>query len=203
MNQKDCENEEMVIDGCGVPESSPGSAALDRAEAAQTETARGSCENRWDGNGRAGKGYSPASVDFPVVEPWPERVNGAELLDAIMRELERFAVLPKWAGVTLALFCLHTFGYWLRDVTAYIGLESPEKECGKSTLLTVLSRFVHRALVSSNISPSAFYRVIEELKPMTVLIDEADTNLPGEGRFTGDIEFGLHGADGICVADCV
>jgi putative DNA primase/helicase len=84
---------------------------------------------------------------------------------------------------------LHTFACWLRDVTTYIGIESPEKECGKSTLVTVLSKFVNRPVVSSNISSSAFYRVIEELKP-TLLIDEADTNLRGKDDLRGILNSG-------------
>src|SRR5207244_5681468 len=70
------------------------------------------------------------------------------------------------------------------------GIESPEKECGKSTLVTVLSHFVDRAAVSSNISSSAFFRAIEELEP-TLLIDEADTNLRGKkDELTGILNSG-------------
>src|SRR5204862_1367240 len=93
------------------------------------------------------KWHSPSSVELPVVEPWPEAVDGKDLLDNLVRELQRFVVFPKWAAVTFALWILHTFAFRLRDVTTYIGIESPERECGKSTLLTVCSRFVRRAAV--------------------------------------------------------
>jgi putative DNA primase/helicase len=56
-------------------------------------------------------------------------------------------------------------------------------------LLTVLSHFVDRAAVSSNISSSAFFRAIEELQP-TLLIDEADTNLRGKDDLTGILNSG-------------
>src|SRR3989441_13112480 len=140
-------------------------------------------------NGAMVRSHSPASVELPAVEPWPEPVDGKELLDAIMRELQRFVVFPKWAAVTFALWILHTFAFRLREVTTYIGIESPEKECGKSTLVTVLSHFVDRAAVSSNISSSAFFRAIEELEP-TLLIDEADTNLRGKDDLTGILNAG-------------
>src|SRR5947209_11178 len=149
----------------------------------------GSAGSGGAGKGSTGKGHSPGSVEFPVVEPWPEAVNGAELLDAIRKELERFAVFPKWAAEVFALWILHTFACWLREVTTYIGIESPEKECGKSTVVTVLSKLVNRPVVSSNISSSAFYRVIEELKP-TLLIDEADTNLRGKDDLRGILNSG-------------
>ena len=74
-------------------------------------------------------------------------------------------------------------------MATYVGIESPEKECGKSTLITLLSRLVNRPAVSSNISPSAFFRVIEELRP-TLLIDEADTNLRGKDDLMGKPEGG-------------
>src|SRR5207247_10372067 len=87
------------------------------------------------------------------------------------------------------LWILQTFWFWLRDVTDYIGSEAPERECGKSALVTVLSHFVNRAAVSSNISSSAFFRAIEELQP-TLLIDEADTNLRGKGELRGILNSG-------------
>ena len=129
--------------------------------------------------------------DLAPVEPWPAAVNGAAVLDALLRELQRFVVFPKWAAELLALWILHTYAFVLRSVTTYIAIESPEKECGKSTLLTVLSRFVYRPVVSSNISSSAFFRVIEELQP-TFLIDEADTNLRGREELRGILNAGYY-----------
>jgi len=90
----------------------------------------------------------------------------------------RYVLLPRWAPETLALRVLHTYAFELRDVTAYLGIESPEKRCGKTTLLGVLNELVNRPIAASNISSPAFFRVIEEARP-TLLIDEADTLLAG------------------------
>ena len=98
------------------------------------------------------------------------------MLDNLAQEIRRFVVLPAWGGETLALWTLHTYAFHLRDVTAYLGIQSPEKRCGKTTLVTVLSELANRALVSANISSPAFFRVIQEARP-TLLIDEADTFL--------------------------
>jgi putative DNA primase/helicase len=103
--------------------------------------------------------------------------------------LVRFAVLPRWAGETLALWILHTFAFRSRDVTTYLGIESPEKQCGKTTLLTVLSELACRAVASANISPPALFRVIEDLSP-TLLIDEADTFLHGNDALRGILNAG-------------
>jgi putative DNA primase/helicase len=128
-------------------------------------------------------------------------VDGAKLLDAIWEEVLRFVVFPKWGAEVSALFTVHSYAFWLREVTTYLGIESPEKECGKSTLLTVLSRLVDRPAVSANISSSAFFRVIEELQP-TLLIDEADTNLRGNNDLAGILNAGYTKSTGFVWRMC-
>ena len=111
-----------------------------------------------------------------AVEPWTEPVDGKALLDDLESLIVLYVLLPKWAAEMLALWVLHTYAFKLRQVATYIGIESPEKRCGKTTLLTVLCELVNRPVVASNISSPAFFRVIEEKEP-TLLIDEADTVL--------------------------
>jgi hypothetical protein len=103
--------------------------------------------------------------------------------------MRRFVVLPKWAAETLALWVVHTYGFELREVSTYIGIESPEKRCGKTTLLSLLSELVCRPVVAANISPPALFRVIEETRP-TLLIDEADTMLHGNDELRGILNAG-------------
>jgi hypothetical protein len=117
-----------------------------------------------------------SALELPRVEPWPEAVEGAALLDELEQVLKRIVVLPQWAAEALALWTVHTCAFELREVTTYVGVESPEKRCGKTTLLTLLAELVNRPVVASNISSPAFFRVIEETRP-TLLIDEADTFL--------------------------
>src|SRR5207237_5220205 len=88
-----------------------------------------------------------------------------------------------------ALWIVHTYAFELRRVCTYLGIESPEKECGKTTLMTLMSRLINRPEVASNISSPAFYRAIEELRP-TLLIDEADTLLPGNAPLRGILNAG-------------
>ena len=139
-------------------------------------------------------GVSPAALrgtglEIAEVEPWPEPVDGKALLAEIGRVLRRFVLLPKWAEEALALWVLHTYAFELRDVTTYLGIESPEKRCGKTTLLTVLSELVNRPVVAANISSPAFFRVIEETRP-TLIIDEADTFLRGNDELRGILNAG-------------
>jgi hypothetical protein len=127
-------------------------------------------------NANAPAPHPNGALHLPPVQPWPDPVDGKGLLDTIASVTRSYVVMSKWAGDAVALFVVHTYAFQLRDVTTYIGIESPQKRCGKSTLLNVLSALVNRPLLSSNISPPALFRVIEELQP-TLLIDEADSRL--------------------------
>ena len=124
-----------------------------------------------------------------AVEPWTEPVDGKALLDDLESLIVLYVLLPKWAAEMLALWVLHTYAFKLRQVATYIGIESPEKRCGKTTLLTVLCELVNRPVVASNISSPAFFRVIEEKEP-TLLIDEADTVLHRNKELRGIMNSG-------------
>ena len=103
--------------------------------------------------------------------------------------MNRFVVLPEMAAETLALWVVHTYAFTLRQVTTYIGVVSPEKRCGKTTLLELLGLLANRSLTAANISPSALFRVIEKTQP-TLLIDEADTFLQGRDELAGILNAG-------------
>jgi hypothetical protein len=127
--------------------------------------------------------------EIEEVEPWTEPVDGRLLLNELEEIVRRHVVLPKWAAETVALWILHTYGFELRDVSTYLGVESPEKRCGKTTLLSVLSELANRAVALANISSPAVYRSIEEKRP-TLLIDEADTFLQGNDQLRGILNSG-------------
>ena len=93
------------------------------------------------------------------------------------------------AAETLALWVVHTYAFTLREVTTYIGVVSPEKRCGKTTLLELLGSLAHEAVAAANISPSALFRVIEEARP-TLIIDEADTFMQARDEMAGILNAG-------------
>ena len=130
-------------------------------------------------------------LNLPEVVAWNGPVDGSELLDGLSELLRRHAVLPLWVPETLALWIVHTYAFGFRTVTTYVGVVSPEKRCGKTTLLTMLSKLAKRALVASNISPPAMFRVIERVQP-TLLIDEADTFLQGKEELRGILNAGYN-----------
>jgi putative DNA primase/helicase len=132
---------------------------------------------------------SQSEVTLPPEVPWPEPVDGQALMGEILAYLRSFVVFPRWAAPTVVLWIVHTFAFELRRVTTYLGLESPEAECGKTTLMALLSRLVNRPLVASNVSSPSFYRAIEELRP-TLLVDEVDNLLPGNPQLRGILNAG-------------
>ena len=129
----------------------------------------------------------------PLVEevrPWVQRVNGAELLAEIQANLLRHMVLPDGAAQVLPIWIMGTYCFDAFRLWPKLLLTSPEKRCGKSTLLGgLLAPMVHRGLVASSISPAAVYRVIEAWTP-TLLLDEADRFLMNNDELNGVINSG-------------
>lgn len=114
-----------------------------------------------------------AGLDLSDPEPWPEPVNGAELLNRIVAEIARYIVLPSASRDAVALWSVLTFATESTFVLPMLCVQSPQKRCGKSTLLIVLHKLCRRALLVGNLSPAALFRVVEQYSP-TLLLDEAD-----------------------------
>ncbi len=86
--------------------------------------------------------------------------------------LANYIVLPE---KSLAVIAAWVLAAWLADEWAkfpHLSITSPEKRCGKTTLLDLLVLIVPRPRLTSSISPAAVYRVVNKEKP-TLLIDEA------------------------------
>ena len=125
----------------------------------------------------------------PATDKGPQTTDRGVLLTELRDVINRYLVLPEMAAEALALWVVHTYAFPLRPVTTYIGVVSPEKRCGKTTLLEVLRQLANNALAASNISPPALFRVIQESQP-TLLIDEADTFLQGRDELAGILNAG-------------
>lgn len=128
-------------------------------------------------------------VTFPEIEPWPDEVDGADLLDEIEGVLKRYVVLPEYTETAIALWVLHTWALEAFDISPYLYLKSPEMRCGKTTTLSLLKYMVQREVSSSHMSPATIFRVVEVHNP-TLLIDEADTFLKLSDELNGIINAG-------------
>ena len=134
-------------------------------------------------------GNKNETVLFEPIAPHPEPVVIGELLTDIETTIKRHVVLPDAAAAALAVWVLHTYVFEVRDTVAYVAIESPEKRCGKTTLLTVLGTMANKPLIASNVTVGALFRAIDTCRP-TLLIDEADTFLAGNTTMRGVINSG-------------
>lgn len=126
---------------------------------------------------------------FPEIRPWPDAVDGAELLDEINATIYRHIICQPETAIAATLWIAFT---WLIDhvqVAPLAVITAPEKRCGKSQLLDVIGRLSRRPLVASNISAAATFRVIEAHSP-TLLIDEADSFFKENEELRGVINSG-------------
>ena len=141
-----------------------------------------------------------ASLDFSMPEPWPDAVNGAQLLDDIVSAIRRFVVLPEGGAETMALWVLHAHAHEAAFNSPLLAFTSPEKRCGKTTALKVLQRLVPKPLPTSNITAPAVFRSIDKWGP-TLLVDEADTFLRDSDELRGVLNSG-HSRDQAFLIRC-
>jgi putative DNA primase/helicase len=123
------------------------------------------------------------------VEPWDETVPGAALLDDIERVIRKYIWLPKGAAESIALWTLHAWTMDASEISPFLTLVSPTKRCGKTSVLIVLLYITPRSELASNISPSALYRYVEDVRP-TLLIDEADSFVKDNEELRGILNSG-------------
>ncbi len=135
-------------------------------------------------------------------DPATESQDGAALLADLVAAIERHVVMPtRAATIAVALWIALTFALDAADVAPVLAVLSPEKRCGKTTLLRILAALCRRALAASNVSPAALYRVIERDAP-SLLIDEADSFLPENEDLRGILNAG-HTRDTAYVIRCI
>jgi putative DNA primase/helicase len=134
-----------------------------------------------DGDGaKQGRGLT-----LPEPQPWPDPVEGIELLGELSAAIKRHVVMPDHVADAVAMWAVHTYIVECFGISPRLAITSPEKGCGKTTLLDVVSRLVWRPLSTA----AAIFRVVDILQP-TLLIDEADTFLRDNEDLRGVLNSG-------------
>jgi hypothetical protein len=90
------------------------------------------------------------AFELPSIEPWGEPVAGSELVDEISDTIGLYVVMSPESKGTLALWSLHTHCFDCFSHSPRAAIVSPEKQCGKTTTLDVLSCIVARPLPTAN-----------------------------------------------------
>ncbi len=130
-----------------------------------------------------------SAVGFKEPEPWPEAVDSAELLSKIDGTVRRYLAIESEQAVLFALWALFAHAHEAFEISPILAITSPDKGCGKSTALALLSALVPKPLTSANITPSAVFRVADTFRP-TLLLDEADTFLMDSEGLRGILNSG-------------
>jgi putative DNA primase/helicase len=136
-------------------------------------------ENGADDDGKQGQ-----KLRLPEIEPWPESVDGRELIERLQDAITQYVVLTDHEALACALWILHAHAHDWFFISPTLHVSSPEKQCGKSTLLLVLGPMVPRHLPTENITAAALFRTIELVRP-TLFIDEADSFIGNSDELRG------------------
>jgi len=123
------------------------------------------------------------------VFPAEEFVDGAALISSIKSIVLKHVILPSGVAEAIASWVILTYCYDAFRILPILGIVSPVKRCGKTTLLEVLQGLTNKGLAASNISPAAVFRTIEKYHP-TLLVDEADTFLKDNEELRGVLNSG-------------
>jgi hypothetical protein len=134
-------------------------------------------------------GGGGSTLLFNDIEPWPEVVDAADLLDRLQVFLTRFVVFSKTQAAAVALWIMMTWMIDAVQTAPLLVISAPEKRCGKTTLLGLLKVLVRRPLQTSNITAPALFRTIDQCHP-TLLIDEADSFVKDNEELRGILNAG-------------
>lgn len=111
------------------------------------------------------------------------------MLDDLTATISRHVIVPDGAAEAIALWVMHAHCHDAATHSPILVANSPDKRCGKSTLLGVLNCLVPKPLATANITEAGLFRVIERDRS-TLLIDEADTFLGRFDSFRGILNAG-------------
>ena len=158
--------------------------------------------NKRRGNTGTGKSGAGREMAFSEPEYWPEAVDGDALLDELVFAIRKYVVMPEGTPETVALWVVHTYAFEAFQITPRLNIHSPEKGCGKTTLLDVLECLASRSLRTENISTAVLFRIVEKYSP-TLLMDEIETFRKGNEELRGALNGGhRHGGQHLrCVGD--
>lgn len=127
---------------------------------------------------------------FEEVEPWPESVDGAAMLDELHAHYSKHVVfMSTFAAIANALWTMHTYCLDAANVSPILAITAPEKRSGKTTLLDLHQAVDCKPMSASNMTGAVLFRTVDALHP-TLLADEAETFLNGNEELRGIINSG-------------
>jgi putative DNA primase/helicase len=95
------------------------------------------------------------------------------LVEMVASRIKSHVILSDDEALVVALWVILS---WVHEAAVHspiLLITSPEKECGKSTLMGLINLMVPRGFLFVEVSPAVLFRMIEKWHP-TLLVDEAD-----------------------------
>jgi len=150
----------------------------------------------------AGSGLGRTRREFPeTLERWHQRIKIEDVANDMADVIRRHCVLTDEEVTAIILWLIATYLMNKFRVFPKLSLISPEKRCGKTTTMEVISGCCKDGLLASSVSPAALFRLTAEVD-LTLLIDEADTFVKnGDSALLGIINSG-HTQSGAQVIRC-
>jgi putative DNA primase/helicase len=120
------------------------------------------------------KAKAGGKAESSGLEPWPDLVNGEELLASLEGAFRRFLVLsrPEFYDAA-ALWAVFAHAHDAFQFSPILIATSPERESGKSRLLEILKEITPRPWLILSPSDAVIFRKIDRDCP-TLLLDEGD-----------------------------
>jgi Protein of unknown function (DUF3631)/DnaB-like helicase N terminal domain len=138
----------------------------------------------------------PLTLSEP--EPWPDAVDGAEVVGDLLARLTRHLALPPGGALALTLWIVHAHAHEAAIISPMLALKSATKRAGKTTALTLIGALVPKPLLASNVTGAALFRTVEKFTP-TLLVDEADSFLAQSDELRGILNSGHTRAGAVVV----
>ncbi len=134
-------------------------------------------------------GANGTAVILPPLEPWPEPVNGCELLHEVKARFTLRLALPPGGAVALTLWSAHPHALDAFRLSPRLNLTSPKHGCGKTTTLDIIACLVPRPLRTENLTPPVLFRLVDQFQP-TLLLDEVDSYIHQNEELRGLLNAG-------------
>jgi hypothetical protein len=108
------------------------------------------------------------------IEPWPEAVDTATLLQECGNKISRYVFLREYQLTAALLWTAHAWLYPnVPTHSPILAATSAEPDSGKSTLVAALGRAAPRYSLNIEMTGPSLYRFVDAAKP-TMVIDEGD-----------------------------
>jgi len=115
--------------------------------------------------------------------------TGGDVFKELVVTYERYVKLSDGASVALAAWTLFAHAHDAFKISPILTVSSPEKRCGKTTLLEVIGGLAPISVTTSHITTAAIFRLIEAQHP-TLIIDEGDAFIKGNEDMRGVLNSG-------------